>query len=381
MTAHSIRFEDTSSTALNPTLAAKAFTNHKLTWLQDLAGDKSITDFWFRVLFVVMCGHHNVRRGAFMSYEKLAAEVAGTEEGVRKALRELVRADHLIRRQRGRSKVYFPNFQNRYGEPAIKPPSRGENGTAGMPITQNRDGHTKQPGQPSPHNPSTNPINNPSSSENESAGERASAPDNGALARPPDGKQVATQTAVQEQHRGAAPCMQHKKSNSNAERQRCENEIADVIGWSRLIELSEGRVNELCRQWIEGKKTPDSAMPAVGVTVAAGASFMRGARGVFAFHPANGGYRRPVEAARLKGLGVRAGVPDIIALHRGQVYAIELKTEHGRATAEQLQAIEDIRAAGGHAQICQGLDRALAVLERWGLLRGRAGGLTADMEK
>jgi hypothetical protein len=102
--------------------------------------------------------------------------------------------------------------------------------------------------------------------------------------------------------------------------------------------------------------------------------------GVFAFHPANGGYRRPVEAARLKGLGVRAGVPDVIAIHRGQVYALELKTEHGKATEGQLQAIEEIRAAGGHAQICCGLDCALAVLERWGLLRGRAGGLTADME-
>jgi hypothetical protein len=102
---------------------------------------------------------------------------------------------------------------------------------------------------------------------------------------------------------------------------------------------------------------------------------VRGARGVFAFHPANGGYRRPTEAARLKGLGVRPGVPDVVAVHRGQVYAIELKTEHGKATEGQLQAIEAIRAAGGHAQICHGLDRALAALERWGLLRGRAGGL------
>ena len=83
------------------------------------------------------------------------------------------------------------------------------------------------------------------------------------------------------------------------------------------------------------------------------------------------GYRRSVEAARLKGLGVRAGVPDLIAIHRGQVYAIELKPEGGRATDTLLQAIDDIRAAGGHARICRGLDHALAVLESWGLLRGR----------
>jgi hypothetical protein len=32
---------------------------------------------------------------------------------------------------------------------------------------------------------------------------------------------------------------------------------------------------------------------------------LRGAAAVFAFYPANGGCRRPTEAARLKGLGVR----------------------------------------------------------------------------
>jgi hypothetical protein len=108
---------------------------------------------------------------------------------------------------------------------------------------------------------------------------------------------------------------------------------------------------------------------------------VRDARGLFAFHPANGGYRNTVEAARLKGLGVRAGVPDVVAIHRGQVFAIELKSERGRATDAQLQAIEDIRAAGGYAQVCHGLDCALAVLERWGLLRGRAGVLGTDRDK
>jgi hypothetical protein len=98
----------------------------------------------------------------------------------------------------------------------------------------------------------------------------------------------------------------------------------------------------------------------------------RAAPGVFAFHVPNGGYRLRVEAARLKGLGVRPGVPDVVAIHRGQVYAIELKRDGGRVTDAQIQAIEDIRAAGGHAQVCYGLDCALAVLEHWGLLRGRA---------
>jgi hypothetical protein len=84
-----------------------------------------------------------------------------------------------------------------------------------------------------------------------------------------------------------------------------------------------------------------------------------------------GGLSR-VEAVILKGLGVHAGVPDVIAIHRGQVYAIELKTEDGRATSAQLQAIEELRVAGAHAEVCHGLDAAIKQLEDWQLLRGHA---------
>src|SRR5215211_2045081 len=43
--------------------------------------------------------------------------------------------------------------------------------------------------------------------------------------------------------------------------------------------------------------------------------------GTFAFHPANGGARRRVEAALLKGLGVVPDVPDVIAIKAGRVQA------------------------------------------------------------
>src|SRR5262245_25961476 len=98
----------------------------------------------------------------------------------------------------------------------------------------------------------------------------------------------------------------------------------------------------------------------------------RAAPGVFAFHPANGGYRKPGEAAILKGLGVTAGVPDVIAIHEGRCYAIEIKAEGGRPTPKQLEAIAAMEAAGAYTCTAEGLDRALAVLEAWGLLRGRA---------
>lgn len=98
----------------------------------------------------------------------------------------------------------------------------------------------------------------------------------------------------------------------------------------------------------------------------------RGAPGVFAFHPANGGFRRPIEAKILKGCGVLAGVPDIIALHKGNFYAIELKAMKGRPTVPQLECIDAIRYAGGHAVVCHGLNAALETLEQWGLLKKAA---------
>jgi hypothetical protein len=97
----------------------------------------------------------------------------------------------------------------------------------------------------------------------------------------------------------------------------------------------------------------------------------RAAPRVFAFHPANGGYRKPIEAAIMKGLGVKAGVPDVSAIHQGRVYGLELKAEGGSATQKQLEAIAAMEAAGASCCVAEGLDRALACLEAWGLLRGR----------
>ncbi|HEY7243369.1 MAG TPA: VRR-NUC domain-containing protein [Xanthobacteraceae bacterium] len=95
----------------------------------------------------------------------------------------------------------------------------------------------------------------------------------------------------------------------------------------------------------------------------------RGAAGVFAFHLPNGGKRDRIEAAIFKGLGARAGGPDVFAVHQGRCYAIELKTEAGRLTQVQRNAIADLERAGALTAVCHGLDAALHTLEQWGLLR------------
>jgi VRR-NUC domain len=97
---------------------------------------------------------------------------------------------------------------------------------------------------------------------------------------------------------------------------------------------------------------------------------VRGASDVFAFHPANGGWRSRIEAAILKGLGVRPGVPDVIAIKAGRAYAIELKAPGGRVTEAQRSAHAALRAAGAAVAVAHGLDAAIDQLERWKLLNG-----------
>jgi hypothetical protein len=96
----------------------------------------------------------------------------------------------------------------------------------------------------------------------------------------------------------------------------------------------------------------------------------RGAPGVFAWHPFSGGYRRPKEAAIYKGLGAIAGLPDVMVLHQGRLFCLELKREGGRATDKQLAALAAMEAAGAYCCIAEGLVAALRCLEAWGILRG-----------
>lgn len=103
----------------------------------------------------------------------------------------------------------------------------------------------------------------------------------------------------------------------------------------------------------------------------------RGAPGIVAFHPKNGGsHQRGRRAGINSGLGVLAGIPDVIVIHRGHVFALELKTEStpkkkgGELKPEQERVLIALREAGASATHAHGLDQALAILTAWGLLKG-----------
>lgn len=95
-------------------------------------------------------------------------------------------------------------------------------------------------------------------------------------------------------------------------------------------------------------------------------------------HVPNGGQRNKITAARLKGQGVRAGVPDILIFNRPPLHPnavgtfIEMKRQKGGKTSEeQLKWMMDLRRQGWIGQVCKGYDDAVRFLESVGY--GRRG--------
>lgn len=103
----------------------------------------------------------------------------------------------------------------------------------------------------------------------------------------------------------------------------------------------------------------------------------RGVRGLWFTHIPNGGFRRPIEAAIFKGLGLKPGAPDLLIVHDGRAYFLELKATDGKLTMPQVNCHSALRAAGAAVATAYGLDEALRQLEVWGLLAGTAQGRAA----
>lgn len=89
------------------------------------------------------------------------------------------------------------------------------------------------------------------------------------------------------------------------------------------------------------------------------------------FHVPNGGSRNVIEAAKLKRMGVRAGVADIVLLIDGKSYFLELKARKGRVSPDQKAAQSLVERAGGTYAVAWGIDEALATLETWGAFTTR----------
>jgi hypothetical protein len=87
------------------------------------------------------------------------------------------------------------------------------------------------------------------------------------------------------------------------------------------------------------------------------------------WHTPNSGNLPVQYRVKLKAMGLRAGVSDLICLCNGEAFALELKKDSGRSTESQLEFLDAWRAAGGHGVVAEGLDEALACIKAWGWVK------------
>jgi hypothetical protein len=91
--------------------------------------------------------------------------------------------------------------------------------------------------------------------------------------------------------------------------------------------------------------------------------------GAFWWHTPNGGKRHVAEAVKFKALGVVAGVPDILILKGGRLYALELKAPGGRLSPAQRLVGPRMEDCGAIISVAKSIDEALVTLEYWGILK------------
>ena len=76
----------------------------------------------------------------------------------------------------------------------------------------------------------------------------------------------------------------------------------------------------------------------------------------------NGGKRHAREAARMKGLGVRAGMPDIGICFRGRALYVELKAPRGVVSEAQREMAKRLNYAGAAVMLCRSVPEVEAAL-------------------
>lgn len=93
------------------------------------------------------------------------------------------------------------------------------------------------------------------------------------------------------------------------------------------------------------------------------------------YHVPNGGFRKKAEAARLKAMGVKAGVHDFVFLWRGQYFELDLKVRGNTLSKEQREHAVRVTKAGGRVgSASDTLEDVCRQLDEWGIPHARIAG-------
>lgn len=85
-------------------------------------------------------------------------------------------------------------------------------------------------------------------------------------------------------------------------------------------------------------------------------------------HCPNGGSRNKAEAAKLKQMGVKAGMPDLCLPVPKGIYNglyIEMKYNRGRLEDSQKEMLKELAAVGHYCVVCYGMEEAIKILKEY----------------
>mgnify|MGYP003625222010 FL=1 len=75
-----------------------------------------------------------------------------------------------------------------------------------------------------------------------------------------------------------------------------------------------------------------------------------------------------IAAANSKAMGMKAGVPDLLILHKGRTIWIEVKKEGGYLSRKQKEVHEKIAMAGGDVFTARSVEDVQKLLQKWGVI-------------
>jgi hypothetical protein len=83
------------------------------------------------------------------------------------------------------------------------------------------------------------------------------------------------------------------------------------------------------------------------------------------FHIPNGMFSNAREGAKFKAQGVISGVPDLVFVWAGKTRYIEVKTESGRLSTEQVKLHQKWNEQGVEVKVCRSSQEIIDMVRSW----------------
>jgi hypothetical protein len=83
------------------------------------------------------------------------------------------------------------------------------------------------------------------------------------------------------------------------------------------------------------------------------------------FHIPNGMFSNAREGAKFKAQGVISGVPDLVFIWAGKTRYIEVKTESGRLSTEQVKLHQKWKEQGVEVKVCRSSREIIELVRSW----------------